>query len=202
MANICENVLRVTGPVEDQRRLAGLFQDGEWVFNRILPMPDPFTAKDLAELNAHPSVQEELDYIAKLDAYLGKDVTEPPTLDPAGAWIRWREIHWGTKWDVGKGDALDGNPADVREQDDETTVISFATAWTPPLPVLQAMSALYPTLFFHLKFCESGERIAGEANFRGGREGPQYCACYGDPAYEQIAREFGDWQDEDDDEED
>jgi len=55
----------------------------------------------------------------------------------------WRCRHWGTKWDVGGQE----DPADVQERDGETTIV-FCTAWNPPIPVIRAMSAIYPSLTF------------------------------------------------------
>ena len=94
-----------------------------------------------------------------------------------------RCLRWGTKWDVGGND----DSAVVSEQDGETT-IGFCTAWEPPLPVIRAMSAIYPALVFEMTYCESGCGFAGEVRFVAG-EGQDNYYEYGDPGYERIARD-------------
>ncbi len=82
------------------------------------------------------------------------------------AWYEWRNRHWGTKWDVGGQD----NPVDVQERGDETTIV-FVTAWDPPIPVIRAMSATYPSLTFDMVFIVQNVDIAGKAKFIGGNGG-------------------------------
>ena len=109
----------------------------------------------------------------------------------------WRCLNWGTKSDVGEEE---WDCASVEEQE-EVVTIWFATAWTPPLPVIEAMSVLYSGLEFDLAYFESGERFAGEAHFVEG-EGQTDLYEGDDPAYQDIAFEFG-WEEDDegDDEE-
>jgi hypothetical protein len=179
MPNWCENILKVTGPAEDRRWLTQLWTDGQGVFNRILPTPDPFTDQEIAELRV------ELER-----SYFGSDFIKA---DAANAWYWWRNIHWGTKWDVGGGSR---NTVTVEEQEDVTT-IDFLTAWGPPEPVIKAMSAQYPSLIFDLTYFEGGMCFAGETRFVAGEgQGKDY--EYDDPEYERIASEFGYGEEEDD----
>ncbi len=94
-------------------------------------------------------------------------------------------LKWGTKWDVGGG----WNHAYVQEHEDKVT-IGFDTAWAPPLPVIKAMSVLYPELKFHLVYFEPGERFAGEARFFDGYEKHDRYED-DDPQYRRIASELG-----------
>lgn len=184
MPNWCENILKVTGPAEDRRRLTQLWTDGQGVFNRILPTPDPFTVQDLAEL--HRELERSWHFPGVLER-----------LNADNAWYYWNNIHWGTKWDVGGSST---NTMTVEEQEDMTT-IDFLTAWGPPEPVIKAMSALYPSLVFNLAYFEGGMCFAGETSFVAGEgQGKDY--EYGDPEYERIASEFGYSEEEDNEDHD
>jgi len=180
MANCCNNLLVVTGPAEERRRLARLWTDGDPVFNRILPQPDPFTERDVDQLRA-----------GKRLLYPGCESLIEGLFDDA--WW-WRNLNWGTTSDV------DGrnNPADVSEQG-ENTIIDFMTDNCPPVPVVKAMSRLYPGLTFRLKWFEVGCCLAGEVRVV---DGVWEGGCYedGSPEYERLAVEFGHENDEEDNE--
>jgi len=47
--------------------------------------------------------------------------------EPTSGWYDWRLQHWGTKWDIYNAtcDRMDAN----------TLVLSFDTAWSPPIPI-------------------------------------------------------------------
>jgi hypothetical protein len=83
--------------------------------------------------------------------------------------FEWRCRHWGTRWDVGGQE----NPADVQERDGETTIV-FVTAWDAPLPVIRAMSAVYPSLTFEMVYFEPLNCFAGKARFVSGKGGHYY----------------------------
>jgi hypothetical protein len=177
--NCCNNLLVVTGPAEKRRRLARLWTDGDPVFNRILPQPDPFTERDIAGLRArrrrfYPGFESEVEGVFD------------------DAWW-WRNFNWGTTRDVDGRD----NPADVREEGDRT-IIDFMTDNCPPFPVVKAMSRLYPGLTFCLKWFEVGSCLAGEIRVVDGVwEGR--CHEDGSSEYERLAAEFG-YENEEDDE--
>ena len=61
-------------------------------------------------------------------------------------WYEWCVKNWGTKW----------NGCDSWLEDD---ILHFDTAWSPPIPVLIALSKKYPNNEFYLEFedeCEEG----------------------------------------------
>ena len=168
MSNCCNGLLVVTGPVEERRRVARLWTDGEPIFNRILPQPDPFTEEDIARLRK--SVNQ---------AYpvLGSDREWP-----LGHLWWWRRLNWGTTSDVDEAD-------DVQETGDQT-IIDFLTDGEPPIPVIEAMSRLFPAITFHLKWFETGCCLAGEARFVAGHgEGNGYMPD--SPEFQRLAAEFG-----------
>ena len=46
-------------------------------------------------------------------------------------WYSWRLEHWGTKWDIYN--------ATCERMDENTLVLSFDTAWSPPIPVFDKL---------------------------------------------------------------
>jgi hypothetical protein len=161
----------VSGPAEERQRLVRLWTGGEWVFNRILPQPDPFTDEDVARLR-----------IGVGQMYPGGESLLDQVFD--NAWW-WRNINWGTTSDVGGRD----NPADVQERGDET-IIDFITDSCPPIPVMEATSRLYPSLVLNLKYFEAGCRLAGEGTFVAGN-GQGTCYEPDSPECRRLAAELG-----------
>lgn len=72
-------------------------------------------------------------------------------------WFSWSIEKWGTKW----------NAYNSNEKDDG---IYFLTAWSPPLPVIQKLSELFPEVEITIKFadgdfgCNCGEIIFLDGN--------------------------------------
>src|SRR6056300_693710 len=52
---------------------------------------------------------------------------KPVMLDGSEDWYSWRVNNWGTKWDVG------GETEFVDRPDQTTVVLSFDSAWSPPV---------------------------------------------------------------------
>ena len=51
--------------------------------------------------------------------------------EPTSGWYDWRLENWGTKWDVYN--------VHMTRMGDNTLVMSFDTAWSPPIPVFDKM---------------------------------------------------------------
>jgi hypothetical protein len=81
-------------------------------------------------------------------------------------WYDWNIENWGTKWE----------PDSVSFNDEGTRLdYSFATAWCPPLELLQKVSAKFPTLEFVIIFDESGNGSYGKYIFKNGKfDGKDY----------------------------
>ena len=67
----------------------------------------------------------------------------------------WCIANWGTKWNIGDDTIMVHNT-------DDFTMYHFMTAWSPPNPVVLAMSRQFPTLNFHLRYWEGGAAFQGE----------------------------------------
>lgn len=69
---------------------------------------------------------------------------EQAALAAAGArnWYDWSIANWGTKWNA------------YQQSRQGENAISFQTAWSPPLPVLAALAALFPQTRFVLEYAD------------------------------------------------
>ena len=81
-------------------------------------------------------------------------------------WYTWCIANWGTKWDA--SNVVDGDIERSRSGKSYFVKYSFCTAWSPPLPALEAMSKLYTNFIFKLNYYECGCGFKGRFTVRGG----------------------------------
>jgi hypothetical protein len=158
--NWCENDLTITGPEKD---VAAFFDEahgkgegGEPLvldFNKFVPEPGTIT-RDLIQHPLYSSRAAE-----SADDQL---------------WDYCRRQHWGTKWQpasfyVEDTEVSEGRLGAISAWGGEAEVmVTFDTAWSPPLPVVLAMSKKFPTLEFDLRYFECGCCFNGLFACKGG----------------------------------
>ncbi|MEW6163610.1 MAG: hypothetical protein AB1642_00965 [Pseudomonadota bacterium] len=69
-------------------------------------------------------------------------------------WYDWSVAKWGTKWN--------GGEVDVESMEAEGFTIYFSTAWSPPVPVIEALCEQYPDVEAELSYAETGCWFAGK----------------------------------------
>ncbi len=69
---------------------------------------------------------------------------------------------YGSKWGFTQPRLITSRP--------ETRFYEFRTAWSPVIPLIKAMSKMYPSLTFGLKYFEAGMEFQGEAIFENGEQ--------------------------------
>lgn len=76
-------------------------------------------------------------------------------------WYDWRIRHWGTKWNADSVgvDNLSGN----------NLTLWFATAWSPPIPVVEALCEQYPDVSAAMDYIETGAWFAGTVRGESGQ---------------------------------
>lgn len=195
MPNWCENDLYIYGPRREEIADAIQGDTGVIDFEKILPMPKELEvtltpghwddavaliepAKALQMLR-WPWVEEEAARLLSCRAIdLGLDglktilmertpdlMARVETMKACKAatgytnWYDWRCDHWGVKWNVEGGDRMD-HVSRIR--------LTFSTAWSPPKPIVMALSEKYPTSKFSLRFYECGEGFKGHYAVKGG----------------------------------
>lgn len=90
--------------------------------------------------------------------------------------LDWCRNNWGTKWGICY--------PQIATETVRKLVYEFQTAWTPCLPVINAMSIIFPNLKFNYKYWEGGVGFKGqlvmknkivikneESNYGGGKGG-------------------------------
>lgn len=123
--------------------------DGVWLVNGKPPLKD--TAKldgSFASEVGHP--------VERCPDHLGVKVSDHPLF-----WWNWNIANWGTKWSVSGDDVSIG----IYET---YAFVNFDTAWSPPMRILEALSAKYPDLVVHIKYAEMGMGFIGENEFVAG----------------------------------
>ena len=162
MPNWCENEVRIQA--EDRGKaeaFVNFVKDGDnyFSFNKIIPMPDELQG------TCSPTrivSQEEYDNfkLSKDEKFFG--VGKPITQEMSDKfnkeygydnWYDWTNANWGTKWGVDCPDVHIGDFGEVR--------YNFDTAWSPPQPIYDALTELFPKLTISWFYREDGMQTAG-----------------------------------------
>ena len=111
-------------------------EDIDFDFNKIIPMPESLRITS-------PAHNKEEEDIYKKNVYKYGH----------GDWYSWSIDKWGTKWNA--------SSTYINDIQDNYFDFSFNTAWSPPIPLLKALSEKYPLLRFDTEFEEEGVGFAG-----------------------------------------
>jgi hypothetical protein len=150
MPNYCENLLTITDYDETGaiQALMGFIKgktrhgtESLFTFNNIIPYPS-----DLQQMDEDRKSLPVEEYVRKYNT--DKDGYNSRGYD-------WCNDNWGTKWEI-RPDNIS-----VEEDDDREAIISFATAWSPPEPIIKKLAELYPTLRFVLEYWEGSMCFQG-----------------------------------------
>ena len=177
MPNHCSNYLNVSGSVKEMKKFYEHLSvtpkqdqddyEGEtrvFDFNDFTPMPKSLDISSgsrvtnaVEVLNGEANMGPGGDYpdITPEDIELGKIYLSNMKKYGHGDWYNWSIANWGTKWN-----AYDGY---VNEVEDDCFVVSFSTAWSPPMPVLEKICELFPNLTIEMEYQEEGMGFAGVA---------------------------------------
>ena len=122
MPNWCQNNVTISG---DEKKVKAFVKfvsskQSKFDFNKIYPMPK--------ELEGTVSGSEDL----KSDEQKANSELWKVEFG-ADNWYDWRNMHWGTKWEL--------NSDDIEVEDEGDYVeYSFDTAWSPPLGILEELN--------------------------------------------------------------
>ena len=122
-------------------------------FERIIPMPETVYRGNSGVGEAwHPSEMSLAEYKAKY---------------PLGDWYKWSINNWGTKWNACN---CSFNPP---MEDEPYGILTFDTAWSLPLPVLEALYE-FKGVNFQLYFVEESHAFFGAIPFTENKDYPEY----------------------------
>lgn len=162
MPNWTTNTIRAEGDEDDIRAFldAVKWQDELFDFARLIPMP-PLLRHTASGSQIFDGERHENWFVENPDAeYWEQRIERPFTNEEKTAlaqigymnWYDWSVAHWGTKWKACRAEIAD------ECLNGSYVVITFATAWAPPLPVFYVMVEKFPALSFTFSWRNEGER--------------------------------------------
>jgi len=179
MPNWCDNQVRINGPKKEIEKFVKLIgkKEPNFDFNLFIPYPDEFKKLDDEAKNWEKEAEEfrrqgkEVDY------------SKQPSDGYNQGGYQWCIQNWGTKWNVEKECEWDNT-------DERGIKLIFQTAWSPPEPVISAISEKFPKLTLTLEYESLESSYAG-----------YYVAKAGD-VLEESCYEFDEEEDENDEDDD
>lgn len=129
-----------------------------WAWHGFMPANPNLSEEEIASRTQYTPAEELLQ--------LGKTAVENKLQYGATTWYEWRTRSdtWNTKWNSYYPGDYDGG----RE-------ITFQTAWAPPHPIIQKLSAMYPEVVIrHAWANEDLSADAGEVYYQGGEQTEGY----------------------------
>jgi len=173
MPNHTTNILTVDGPqqqIDEMKRFVKSVDENgqEMLFSlaAVIPMPAELVGTVSGSESCKPEWQKQNS--EQLIAKYGAD-----------EWYHWCIQNWETKWDAYDYKEWDGN------------MLRFCTAWSPPRPVIQALSKKFPELTFRLQYADEGWGYVGETTFAGGAViGEEYLRDYKLPEFVEMYEEI------------
>jgi hypothetical protein len=142
-------------------------EKGLFDFNQLVPYPEHFRDSDRLYDEWGKKPKEERG--------------EPPPSDGFNhGGHEWCCANWGTKWNA----CFASLQEELRIWEEHGTTmlaveLNFATAWSPPLPVIEQASRRFPDLRFELRYFEGRLQFNGRFVCEGGKvtddeEGPYF----------------------------
>jgi hypothetical protein len=165
MPNYCTNELNILGKEESVIRfMEQAKQEHKYLSRTASGEPEEGHAVGLLWNFVSPpeEIQNEKDYFSEARMTGFSKLSE-------NNWYEWNCAHWGTKWDVDTNftDNLSDN---FHSHGDglASCWLEFDTAWSPPLPVVQAMAEQYPDLIIVMYYYEMGMNFQGKVSYENG----------------------------------
>lgn len=151
MPNYVANRVAIVGSDEAVKKVIAFVKSDERVFDfdKIVPIPETFKKYDTTNHDnaRHMRVGEPLDWNGPIvteemiEEYKQATKEQMEEYGVVG-WYDWRCKYWGTKW----------NACDASATDDG--IFFFDTAWNAPIPVLIALSKLFPEVEVQFTFAD------------------------------------------------
>jgi len=170
MPNWCYNSIEVIGDKTDLEAFDKRFQQDRLEFNfatinsfQNAPMSAVLEAKANALVYRENPDDDNAVYVTDIyesDGYSFSNFIEPSVKDILDGWYEWRIHNWGTKWDTGDIEMFDHSDGSIH--------YALDTAWSPCIPVVNAMAKKFPMLKFKYIYEEGGEDFAGKIVYENG----------------------------------
>lgn len=164
MPNHVENDLFIDGTtsqVDEVLATIGAKRDTPtFDFNTLIPYPEPWAQMD-KESCAMQEIKDKAEQRKAIEAYFAKWGTHNDGFNSGGH--DWCVATWGTKWNAYEVVIVTDR---VRDYSDKKRVrVSFRTAWSAPIPVVDKLAELYPDVEIALEYFEKGMEFAGGSDY-------------------------------------
>ena len=175
MPNWCMNRCVFSGPQAELTQLLNTMHGEAEVFDfsKVMPMPAA-----LRDIHTGGNKIDGVDYTAwrtegegdaaKSVGLSTEDLLALQEEYGASDWYEWANEHWGTKWGACDSEV---------EEDAEQLTYDFNTAWGPPEPFLNILSAKFPTLRLLHMYAEPGASFGGTVRYVNGEQVEHESAC-------------------------
>jgi len=150
MPNWCECDFYISGPKEEVERYLETVKGEESVFdfNQLAPYPERFRGLD-----------------GQMHEWLRKPPEEREALPPLDGFnqggYEWRIANWGTKWNANDVRLVHESTWQNEGRPALSVLVTFETAWAPPLPIVMKASEQFPELEFELRYFEGRMEFNG-----------------------------------------
>lgn len=151
MPNYCRNILTIRDSADGLDKILGFIkaEDRPLSFDRIIPYPQRYKDAD--------NIREKWDNTPSNE----RNSNIPPADGYNRGGHEWCVNNWGTKWDA-------INPVVIDMLGKYRVIITFETAWAPPIEVFNALSQKFPKISIELEYFESGMEFCGGARWENG----------------------------------
>ena len=178
MPNHCTNRLFISVDSKHQKELddfrkTSIVKDEEGyeklTFNGVMPMPKVFDGLHSGSYTTKKGKKISkwrIDSLGRSRPISDKTLEKWKKKYGATGWYSWSCNNWGTKWDA--------YAQSVNWNEEDTLEIEFDTAWSPPIPWLEAVAAKYPHLDITMRYEEEGMGFMGKAVSHDGAIHDQY----------------------------
>ena len=160
MPEWCLNVLRIEGDDVKQCLDSCMGLDGKgnqrFDFNKIIPMPDALRSRGAEGIGRNA--------IAAFEQTGLHD------------WYDWSITNWNTKWN--------SDFTTVEGIEAKKVTIRFCSAWSPPLPVIRALSKKFPAMLFSLAYEQSQAGFQGKLICSAGKDLINDCDAFVVPQFD------------------
>ena len=154
MPNWCDCELAVRGEREAVERFMDLAQNDKSLLdmNRFIPYPEEYAKLDREAREWSEWAKQQTEGLSGAERTEFYQENKRPKDGYNQGGYEWCWENWGTKWNFCDTTIIDDHELEgVR-----TVVYRFDTAWSPPLPIVDKMSELFPDLEFELNAYECG----------------------------------------------
>ena len=161
MPNHCDHDFWISGPTDVVNHILATHLDAHGAINAdsVIPYPVIFKTMDEARHKWTETYFKDDYGIAPKDGVDAQTIPPCPKDGFNSGGYEWCVEQWGTKWGCYDGRGITDVP--LKSPKTRKVQLGFLTAWSPALPVYNALAKMYPNCNFKVAFYEQGAAYSG-----------------------------------------